>query len=106
MTDPPQNIVDAASHYMALGFTHNFQVDGDALIDVTTGKPAARSDIQVVAAYRFEIDPGFDDASNFYAIVDRKHGTKGLVIDAFDVFDTKASHRMVLHLTADREALG
>lgn len=79
------NIVDTAKDYIGRGYVHDFRLHGEKLSDVTAGRDLDAADIHVDAAYRFEIEPGSDDASNLYAITDHKHGTKGLLIDAFDL---------------------
>jgi hypothetical protein len=102
--NPPTNIVDAAKTYLQRGYSHDFRVSDGALHDVTTGRPLDPANIQVDAAYRFEIEPGSGDASNFYALVDRTNGTKGLLTDAFDLLGD-GSTPLLKRLSQDRKAV-
>jgi hypothetical protein len=81
------NIIDTAKEFLDRGYSHDFRIDGGTLHDVTVDRRIDLQDIHVDAAYRFELSPDSNDASNFYAITDRKHGAKGLLIDAFDLLE-------------------
>ncbi|HEY9234041.1 MULTISPECIES: hypothetical protein [Phenylobacterium] len=81
------NIIDTTKEFLDRGYSHDFRNDGGTLHDVTVDRQIDLQDIHVDAAYRFELSPDSTDASNFYAITDRKHGTKGLLIDAFDLLE-------------------
>jgi hypothetical protein len=79
-------MIDTVKTFLDRGYSHDLRSDGRALHDLTVDRRIELQDIQVDAAYRFET-PGANDASNVYAITDRKRGTKGLLIDAFDLFE-------------------
>jgi hypothetical protein len=97
------NIIDTAKAFLDRGYSHDFRIDGGSLHDVTVDRQIDPGDIQVDAAYRFELDPNSDDASNFYAITDRKHATKGLLIDAFDLSELTGDTPVASLLSEARE---
>ena len=94
----PTSIVDTVQEYARRGYTHDFRVEDGVLHDVTVDREVDLGDIHVDASYRFEIAPDASDASNLYAITDRKHGTKGLLIDAFDLLEELGGAPHTLHL--------
>lgn len=85
MTAAYTDIVDAARALGAKGYEHDYQATDHGLRDVTAGRDLRLGEIRVDTRLRFE-DGEDGDASNLYAISDLAHGTKGLLIDAFDVF--------------------
>jgi hypothetical protein len=103
--NPPTDIVAAARTYLGRGYTHDFRVEGHEIRDLTAGVSVDPAKLQIDAAYRFEIKSGSNDASNFYAITDRAHGTKGLVIDAFDVLGEHSSSPILHHLRHHQKAV-
>lgn len=85
MSSSPSDIVEAADTYLRQGYSHDYRLVDGEIRDITAGRTLDAAQLHVDAAYRFEIEPNSDDASNFYAITDRGHGAKGLLIDAFDM---------------------
>jgi hypothetical protein len=83
----PASLIDAVQGFVARGYSHDFRLEKGALHDVTVDRALDLQDLQVDASLRFEMAPDASDASNLYALTDRKHGTKGLLIDAFDVLE-------------------
>lgn len=59
----------------------------------------------VDAALRLESGDDAEDASNIYAITDPKTGHRGLLIDAFDVFDEICHADFSEQLLAHRETV-
>lgn len=101
----PTNFVDTVRELVGRGYRHDFRADDGALFDVTVDRPVDLTDISVDAAYRFTIAADADDASNLYAITDRKHGTRGLLIDAFDLLERLGGASHTLHL-GEAQAMG
>jgi hypothetical protein len=97
------NIIDAAREFLDRGYSHDFRIEPGALHDVTVDRRIDLADVQVDAAYRFELAPGSHDASNFYAITDHKHGAKGLLIDAFDLLEATGGTSLTRLLSDGRE---
>jgi hypothetical protein len=97
------NIIDTAKAFLDHGYSHDFRIDGGALHDVTVDRRIDLRDIHVDAAYRFELSADSNDASNLYAITDRKHGAKGLLIDAFDLLETNGDTPLTSLLSRARE---
>jgi hypothetical protein len=97
------NIIDTARAFLDRGYRHDFRIDGGALHDVTVDRRIDLHDIQVDAAYRFELSPDSNDASNFYAITDRKHGTRGILVDAFDLLEASGETPLTSLLSKAQE---
>ena len=96
MTTEYRDVAEAAQHYLAKGYTHDYHVAGRGLRDVTVGRDLDRVAVRVDASLRFE-DGEDGDASNLYAVSDLVHGTKGLVIDAYDVFGSEGPDQLGDH---------
>jgi hypothetical protein len=80
------NLVHAVDELVNRGYDHDFRLNEGKLFDVTTNENIEADEISIDAAYRFEAAPGSDDRSNLYAISTRSGATKGLLIDAFDLY--------------------
>jgi hypothetical protein len=102
---PATNIIDTANEFLARGYSHDFRSDGGTHHDVTFDRRIDLKDIDVDAAFRFELSPGSNDVSNLYAITDRKHGAKGLLIDAFDLLETTNDTPLTSLLSNSQELL-
>jgi hypothetical protein len=94
------NIVDATRGLIDQGYRHDFRLHDGHLHDVTADRTVAVDDIVVDVSYRFEIAADGSDGSSVYALTDRKHGTKGLLIDAFDLLDAEAGAPLKAQLGA------
>jgi hypothetical protein len=94
----PTNFVDTVRDFVDRGYSHDFRAVAGELLDVTVDRTVELTDIHVDAAYRFATAATSEDASNLYAITDRKHGTKGLLIDAFDLLEALGGAPHTLHL--------
>ena len=99
------DIVDAVSDLLRRGYDHEYRIRDGQLYDLTADKPVDAGDARVDGAMRFESAPDAGDGSNIYAIADRKSGSKGLLIDAFDALDRDCSSELYERLNADRRAL-
>ena len=97
-----RDMVEAVSDLLRRGYGHEYRIKDGQLYDLTADQPVAISDVHVDAAMRFETNAG--DGSNVYAIADRKAGSKGLLIDAFDALDRDCSRELYERLNANRRA--
>ncbi|HET9445805.1 MAG TPA: hypothetical protein VFO35_06080 [Steroidobacteraceae bacterium] len=80
------NLVQAVDELVGRGYDHDFRLSEGRLFDATTNANLELDAIGIDAAYRFEPAPGSDDRSNLYAISARSVTIKGLLIDAFDLY--------------------
>lgn len=97
-----RNMIEAVSHLLRRGYDHEYRIREGQLYDLTTDKPIAASDARVDSAMRFESSPDAGDGSNIYAIADRRAGSRGLLIDAFDALDQECSRELYEQLKANR----
>lgn len=96
------NLIHAVDELVSRGYDHDFRLNEGALFDVTTNGSIEADEISVDAAYRFEAVPGSDDRSNLYAISTRSGATKGLLIDAFDLYEQHAIDPLLERLDVQR----
>jgi len=64
------------------GYTGQFRVEKDRLVDLTSGKKYISADVKAVNFYRFEGISDPDDMSILYAI-ETTDGAKGTLTDAY-----------------------
>jgi hypothetical protein len=95
-----RDMVEAVSDLLRRGYDHEYRIRDGQLYDLTADKPVG--DARVDGAMRFESAPGAGDRSKIYAIADRKGGSKGLLIDAFDALDQECSRELYEQLNANR----
>lgn len=100
--DVGRDMVEAVSALLQRGYEHEYRILDGQLYDLTASKPVAAGDVHVDAAMRFESAPDAGDGSNIYAIADRKAGSKGLLVDAFDSLDQECSRELYERLIANR----
>jgi hypothetical protein len=106
------NLIHAVDELVSRGYDHDFRLDEGKLFDLTTNVKVEADKISVDAAYRFEAAPDSDDRSNLYAISTRSGMTKGLLIDAFDLYQQHANDPLLQRLdiqtivAADDDAKG
>ncbi|HEU5068047.1 MAG TPA: hypothetical protein VFT61_07680 [Sphingomicrobium sp.] len=81
------DVVEAVTQLVNRGYDREFRIKDGRLFDLALDSPLDPNDIQVDTALRLESGRNAGDASNVFAITDRKSHSKGLLIDAFDVFD-------------------
>lgn len=85
------------------GYNREYRVKDGQLIDLKVGSRLNACDIQVDTALRLESGEDAGDVSNIYAITDPATQHKGLLIDAFDVFDELCSRELSEKLTETRQ---
>ena len=103
MTTQVTNVLDAVQSFIAKGYDREYRVKDGNLVDLELRSTLEPCSIQVDAALRLESGDDAEDASNIYAITDPATGNKGLLIDAFDVFDEICHRDLSERLVAQRE---
>jgi hypothetical protein len=98
------DMIEAVSDLLGRGYDHEYRIRNGQLYDPTDDKFIAAGDTRVDSAIRFESAPEAGDGSNIYAIVERRSGNKGLLIDAFDALDQECSRELYGQLNANRLA--
>jgi hypothetical protein len=81
------DIVEAVSQLISKGYDREYRIKDGHLFDLALDSPLDPEDIHVDTALRLESGPDAGDASNVYAISDLKTHNRGLLIDAFDIYD-------------------
>ena len=102
MTSQLTDVLKAVQSFVAKGYDREYRVKDGNLFDLELGSTLDARSIRVDAALRLESSDA-EDASNIYAITDPATGHKGLLIDAFDVFDELCHHELTERLVAHRE---
>ena len=103
MTSPITDVLDAVKSFVAKGYDREYRVKDGQVVDLALGTTLVACDLSVDAALRLESGDDAEDASNIYAITDPATGHKGLLIDAFDVFDELCHSDLSERLLAHRE---
>jgi len=103
MTSQLTDVVEAVKSFVAKGYDREYRVRDGQLVDLEVGLPLDACNLSVDAALRLESGDDGEDASNIYAITDPATGHKGLLIDAFDVFDELCHVDLSERLVANRE---
>ena len=87
MTAQVTDVLEAVQSFVAKGYNREYRVKDGNLVDLDLGSTLDPCALRIDAALRLESGSDAEDASNIYAITDPATGHKGLLIDAFDVFD-------------------
>ena len=103
MTSQLTDVLEAVQSFVAQGYDREYRVKDGNLLDLESGSILDPLVIRVDAALRLESGKDAEDASNIYAITDVAIGQKGLLIDAFDVFDEICHGDLSKRLLAGRE---
>jgi hypothetical protein len=103
MTSQLTGTLEAVRSFIAKGYDREYRVKDGELFDLESGSTLDPCTIRVDAALRLESGNDAEDASNIYAITDPATEHKGLLIDAFDVFDEICHHDLSARLVAHRE---
>src|SRR5262245_53013735 len=96
------DVVEAVLQLVAQGYEREFRIKDGRLFDLARNYALDPEDIHVDAALRLTSGRDGEDASNIYAISDRKSHSKGLLIDAFDIFDEICDRRLTDRLVESR----
>ena len=105
MTSQVTDVIAAVQSSIAKGYDREYRVKDGKLVDLQLGSILDPCTIRVDAALRLESGDGAGDASNIYAITDPVTNRKGLLIDAFDVFDEICDSELSERLVEHREAV-
>ena len=103
MTSQVTDVLAAVQSFVAKGYDREYRVKDGNLVDLKLGSTLDPCGIRVDAALRLESGDDGEDASNIYAITDPATEHKGLLIDAFDVFDEMCHRDLSERLAAHRE---
>lgn len=96
------DVVEAVSQLVKQGYDREYRIKDGRLFDLALDSSLDPSDIHVDTALRLESGRNAGDASNVYAISDRKSHRKGLLIDAFDIFDQICDRGLADRLVENR----
>jgi hypothetical protein len=97
-----RDVVEAVSQLVNHGYNREFRIKDGRLFDLALNSTLDPKDIHVDAALRLASGRDGEDASNVYAISDRKSQSKGLLIDAFDIFDEICDRGLADRLVENR----
>jgi len=86
---PSGDVTRALHELVGRGYTEDFEVAGDGLRSVQSGRTLRPDDLVIRAFRRFEGVSDPDDMSIVYAIESRD-GTRGTLVDAFGVYSDPA----------------
>jgi hypothetical protein len=103
MTAQVTDVLQAVQSFIAKGYDREYRVKDGNLVDLELGSTLDPCTIRIDAALRLESGDDGEDASNIYAITDPATAHKGLLIDAFDVFDEICPRDLSERLVAHRE---
>jgi hypothetical protein len=82
---PYATVSEAVRGLNGRGFTANFELAGDGLRAVDSGKTFTAQQLTIVEHHRFEGASDPDDQSVVYGI-EASDGTRGVVVDAYGVY--------------------
>jgi hypothetical protein len=85
------------------GYTEDFEVAGDSLVSVESGRALKPDDLVIREFRRFEGVSDPDDMSIVYAI-EARDGTRGTLVDAFGVYSDPAVSRLLERVPIRRPA--
>ncbi len=103
MTSQVTDVLEVVRSLIAKGYDREYRVKDGNLVDLEQGSSLNPCTIRVDAALRLESGDDAEDASNIYAITDPATNHKGLLIDAFDVFDEMCDRDLSERLVEHRE---
>lgn len=105
MSTQVADIFETVQAFIAKGYDREYRVKDGHLVDLELGSALDPCTVRVDAALRLEGGDDADDVSNIYAITDPATDHKGILIDAFDVFDEICHPDLVERLGASRETM-
>ena len=105
MTSQVTDVLETVQSFVAKGYNREYRVKDGNLVDLDLGSTLDPCALRIDAALRLESGSDAEDASNIYAITDPATGHKGLLIDAFDVFDEMCHRDLSERLVAHRETV-
>jgi hypothetical protein len=97
------DVVEAVSQLVDQGYEREFRIKDGRLIDLARSSALDPKDIHVDTALRLASGRDGEDVSNIYAISDLKSHSKGLLVDAYDIFDEICDRGLADRLAENRE---
>ncbi|MCI4667385.1 MAG: hypothetical protein MRZ79_04430 [Bacteroidia bacterium] len=105
------NLVEATAHYMKEGYTDNLHLMNDQITCKAKNASFGKGEFTIDAVHRFEENTDPSDNSVLYAISSGDGSVKGMLIDAYGVYESEGSNLFLLkaepvvntHKTADPE---
>ena len=96
------DVVGAVSRLADKGYDREYRIKDDHLFDLALNSPLDPRHIDVVHRAPFGERPDAGDASDIHAISDKKTHNKGLLIEAFDIFDEICDRELAERLVETR----
>lgn len=84
---PYSTVADAVRGLQARGFQENFEVIGDRLSGLDSGRQYRADEVTIVEHHRFEGMSDPDDLSVVYGI-EVRDGSRGVLVDAYGAYAT------------------
>ena len=78
-----------------IGYTHDFNINEDALFCHQTNSILPPSEFQIDKIYRFEGESNPDDQSILYAISSSKYGIKGTLVNGYGISFDESTSKLV-----------
>lgn len=95
------SLSEATKGLKARGYKHDFNIKGDCIECPSLQLQVAPEDFTVDEFHRFEGMSSVDDNSIVFAITS-DNGVKGLLVDAYGVYASNLSDRMIKRLSIAR----
>ncbi len=92
-----ETLLEALNDLAKRGYTHNFNIECDALECRSLALKLHPNDFEITEFYRFEGDSNPDDEEIVYAI-ESKDGVKGTLVNAYGIYSDEISGEMVKKL--------
>lgn len=89
------NLVDATNYYIQEGYTDNLSRTKDLVISKEKHASLKEHNFTVDAVHRFEGQTNPADSSVLYAISSKDGKVKGLLVDAYGVYEQKGENSIL-----------
>jgi hypothetical protein len=97
-----ETLLEALNDLARRGYTHNFNIQCDALECKELSLLLKPEDFEIVEFYRFEGNSNPGDEEVVYAI-ESKNGIKGVMVNAYGVYSDNVSDEILQKLKVDRK---
>src|SRR4051794_6783497 len=97
------DVVDAVSQLVDKGYKREFRIKNGRLFDLARSSALDPKHIHVETALRLASGRDGEDASNIYGISDLQSHSKGLLVDAYDIFDEICDRGLADRLAENRK---
>lgn len=102
MSHSYETLSEALSDLAKRGYTHNFNIQCDAIECKALTLMLKPEDFEIVEFYRFEGDSNPDDEEIVYAI-ESKNRIKGVLVNAFGTYADPISDQILQKLNVERK---